>query len=63
MVTMIPKKRRDAVRLIADETGMSTDTAHSMILMTAALMDLHPDDERVVQMILADCGIEDGEIA
>jgi len=32
-------------------------TAYSMMLMTAALMDLHPEDPEVVDIILSDCGI------
>ena len=36
---------------------VSEETAYSMILMTAALMDLRPDDDQVVDMILEDCGI------
>jgi len=33
-------------------------TAYAMILMTAALMDLSPDDDRVAETVLMDCGIE-----
>ena len=37
--------------------------AYAMMVMTAALMDLRPEDERVVHIILQDCGIEDGDAA
>jgi len=28
--------------------------------MTAALMDLRPEDDEVMRMILQDCGVKDG---
>lgn len=60
---MYPKKCRNSIRIITDETGISVETAYAMMLMTAALMDLHPEDEEVLRMILQDCGVEDGDIA
>ena len=33
-------------------------TAFAMMLLTATLSDLRPDDEQVVTMILNDCGVE-----
>lgn len=47
------------VRKITGAVPVSEDTAYGMMLMTAALMDLRPDDEAVVQMILEDCGCVD----
>lgn len=44
-------------RRIRDAVPVSEETAYKMILMTAALMDLRPDDDRVVDMILEDCGV------
>ena len=35
--------------------------AYAMMLMTATLMDLHPEDDEVVHLILQDCGIEDSD--
>ena len=54
---MYPKRYLGTVRRLTKEIGVSADTAYSMILMTAALMDLQPDDPAVAEMILADCGI------
>ena len=53
-----PKKCRQSIKTIVNEIGASTETAYMMILMTAALMDLQPEDEEVVHIILKDCGIE-----
>ena len=48
--------RRRMTRRIMNKVPVSEETAYSMILMTAALMDLRPDDDQVVDMILEDCG-------
>ncbi len=56
---MYPKKCRRSIKTIVNEVGASVETAYAMILMTALLMDLHPEDDEVVHMILRDCGIED----
>ena len=45
------------------EIGVDIETAYAMILMTAAMMDLRPEDDEVVHIILQDCGIEDSDIA
>ena len=60
---MYPRKCRNSIRRIADETGTAVETAYAMMLITAALMDLRPEDEQVLRIILEDCGIEDSEIA
>lgn len=60
---MYPKKYRESIHRIVDETGICVETAYAMMLMTAALMDLHPEDEEVLHMILQDCGVEDEAIA
>ena len=62
-ISMYPKRYRNSIKRIVNEIGASVDTAYGMMLMTAALMDLHPEDETVVHIILQDCGIEDSEIA
>lgn len=49
--------RKRMTRRIMDNVPVDEGTAYSMILMTAALMDLRPDDEQVVDMILEDCGV------
>ena len=33
-------------------------TAYAMMLLTATLMDLHPNDQKVIDMILTDCKVE-----
>lgn len=58
-----PKECKKSIRKLMALTGMSIETAYSMMLMNAALMDLRPEDDRVVEMILEDCGIFPKEIA
>lgn len=53
----VPKACKKSIRILSTVTGMAEDTAYSMLLMTAALMDLHPEDEQVLDMVLDDCGI------
>ena len=54
---MYPKKCRKSISRIVDAVGMSIETAYMMMLMTAALMDLDPGDDKVADIILEDCGI------
>lgn len=58
-----PKPCRKSIRILNSEIGVSDETAYAMMLMTAALMDLNPEDDEVVHLILRDCGLEDSEIA
>lgn len=58
---MYPRKCRPSIRRIVDETGACIETAYAMMLMTALLMDLRPEDEKVLHIILQDCGVEDGD--
>ena len=60
-VLIYPKKCRESIKTVVNEIGASAETAYMMILMTAALMDLQPEDEKVVHIILKDCGIEDDD--
>lgn len=60
---MFPKRCRKGIDTLTDMIGMSHETAYAMMVMTAALMDLKPEDEEVVHIILQDCGIEDGDVA
>ena len=53
-----PKNCRKSIRIIKNEIGASEDTAYAMMLLTAALMDLRPEDDEVLDMILKDCGLE-----
>lgn len=54
---MYPKPCRKNIRRIVNNVGMSIETAYAMMLMTALLMDLRPEDDKVADMILEDCGI------
>lgn len=53
-----PRNCRKSIRTLVNEIGVSIETAYAMMLMTATLMDLHPEDEKVIDIILKDCGIE-----
>lgn len=55
---MYPKSCRKSVRTLMNEIGVDAETAYNMMKMTALLMDLRPEDDEVVEMILQDCGIE-----
>ena len=55
---MYPKQCRKGIHTLVDEVGMSVETAYAMMQMTALLMDLNPEDDDVVTMILKDCGVE-----
>lgn len=60
---MYPKECRKNIKRLAAATGISVEIIYSMMLMTAALMDLHPEDNEVADIILEDCGIFPKEIA
>ena len=55
---MYPKECRRSIKRLTEEVGMSIEIAYAQMLMTALLMDLHPEDEEVVHIILEDCGVE-----
>ena len=38
--------------------NVSAEKAYDMMRMTAALSDLDTDDDRIVEFILLDCGVE-----
>ena len=54
---LYPKACRKNISRIVNGTGASVETAYAMMLLTATLMDLHPEDDQVADMILEDCGI------
>lgn len=54
---LYPYKCRKSIRVLTERTGSSEETAYAMMLITAALMDMHPEDTGVVTMILKDCGV------
>ena len=55
---MYPKRCRKSLHILMDEVGIGVETAYAMMLMTATLMDLKPEDDEVVDIILKDCGVE-----
>ena len=54
---MYPKNCRKNINRIVNAIGASVETTYAMMLMTAMLMDLRPEDDEVADMILEDCGI------
>ena len=52
-----PKNCRKNIHRIVNATGACVETAYAMMLLTATLMDLRPEDDAVADMILEDCGI------
>ena len=52
---MYPEKCRKSIGRIVRETDVSVETAYAMMLMTAMLMDLCPEDEAVAEIVLKDC--------
>lgn len=57
-----PKACRRTISCLMEDIGVDSETAYRMILMTAALMDLKPDDDKVLTIILQDCGLEDVDL-
>lgn len=54
---LYPKASRKNIKRIVNAIGVSVETAYAMMLLTATLMDLQPEDTEVSDMILEDCGI------
>ena len=48
---------RASIQRLTAKIYVDEETAYNMIRMTAMLMDLPLEDERVVDMILRDCGV------
>ena len=46
---------RKLISLLSSILNVDADAAYTMMLFTAALYDLPPDDEEVVRIILNDC--------
>ena len=56
---LIPERCEQAVRKITGALRVSEETAYTMLLTIAALMDMRPEEETVANMILKDCGIKE----
>jgi len=54
---LYPKASRKNIKRIVNAIGVSVETAYAMMLLTATLMDLRPEDTEVSDLILEDCGI------
>ena len=52
---MYPERCRKGIGRIIRETDVSIETAYAMMLMTALLMDMCPEDEAVTEIVLKDC--------
>lgn len=57
-LVIYPEPNRKSIRKLSDRIGVSPETAYAMMLMTATLMDLRPEEDEVVHIILKDCGME-----
>ena len=53
-----PRRCRKGINRLMHMLSTDSDTAFAMIRMTATLMDLDLDDEKVVDIILMDCGAD-----
>ena len=57
VISNYPEKCRKSIRRLVSAVGMSAETAYSLLLLHAALMDLYPEDSEVVEIILSDSEI------
>ena len=53
-----PIRCRKNIRRLMNRLSTDAGTSYRMMLMTAALMDLNPEDRKVADMILTDCRVE-----
>ena len=49
-----PETCKGNIQTITNAVETEIETAYAMILLTATLMDLHPDDPKVAEIILED---------
>lgn len=52
-----PQKCRRNIRTLRERLCTDDAIAYSMLLITAALMGLRPEDEKTVNIVLEDCGV------
>ena len=57
-IDRFPARYRKNIKRLMDMLTTDAETAFAMMVMTATLMDLNPDDDEVVEMILTDCNVE-----
>ena len=53
-----PAASRRSITKLSSMLSTDYQTAYAMMLLTAALMDLHPNDSKVIDTILTDCHVE-----
>ena len=51
-----PNRYQGNIRRLMDRLQVDEETAMAMLLMTATLMDLYPEDSRVADTVLQNCG-------
>lgn len=56
VIRSYPRHVQENIRTILAKVPTDAETALAMILMTATLMDLRPEDPKVAEIILDDCG-------
>ena len=57
-VEYYPERCRKNIRKLMCLLTTDAQTAYSMMLLTAAMTDLKPEDDKVVELILDDCDLE-----
>ena len=53
-----PLHCRKNIRKLTAMLNTDPETAYAMMILTAVLTDLSPDDDRIIEMILMDCNVE-----
>lgn len=61
-LSIYPVRYRRNIRKLMYMLSADAEIAYSMMQMTALLMDLPIEDDKVIEMILMDCGINDIEL-
>lgn len=56
MEWMYPERCMRSVQRLSKLLDVNAEEAYAMMLLMATLMDMHPEDERVAEMILRDMG-------
>ena len=60
-LSIYPARCRKNIRKLMAMLSADAEIAYGLMQMTATLMDLRTDDDKVVEMILDDCGINNIE--
>ena len=57
-IDQYPQRCRKSICRVMDMLCTDAQTAYAMILLTAALSDLDPSDDKVIEYIMDDCKVE-----